>query len=64
MRKTLRVSVSGRSDTAPAEDTSAAPVAEGKASGTITIWAMGTEGRRSATSRRRSPTPTRTPRSR
>ncbi|QTE29663.1 sugar ABC transporter substrate-binding protein [Pengzhenrongella sicca] len=58
MRKPLRVTVAtlaaattlialtscGRSDDAPAEDMSAAPVAEGEATGTITVWAMGTEG--------------------
>ncbi|WP_407344825.1 sugar ABC transporter substrate-binding protein [Pengzhenrongella phosphoraccumulans] len=41
---TLAMSGCGRSDAAPAEDTSAAPVAEGKATGDITVWAMGTEG--------------------
>lgn len=57
MSKILRVSVAalavtsmlalsgcGRSDAAPEGDTSAAPVAEGKATGDITVWAMGTEG--------------------
>ena len=58
MRRNLRVSVAalaatttlftmtacGRSDTPAVQDTSAAPVAEGKAEGTITVWAMGTEG--------------------
>ena len=57
MRKILRVSVAalavtttltmagcGRSDAPPAEDKAAAPLAEGKAKGTITVWAMGTEG--------------------
>lgn len=34
----------GRADNAPAQNTSAAAVAEGKASGTVTVWAMGTEG--------------------
>ncbi|MGV8968177.1 MAG: sugar ABC transporter substrate-binding protein [Cellulomonas sp.] len=57
MSKILRVSVAalavtsmlalsgcGRSDAAPEGDASAAPVAEGKATGDITVWAMGTEG--------------------
>jgi multiple sugar transport system substrate-binding protein len=57
MRTTLRVSAAalaiatlaltgcGRSDkAATSEDTSAKPVAQGKATGTITVWAMGTEG--------------------
>ncbi|HEY8721656.1 sugar ABC transporter substrate-binding protein [Pengzhenrongella sp.] len=57
MRKILRVSVAalavtttltlagcGRSDTPPAENKTAAPVAAGKAKGTIKVWAMGTEG--------------------
>ncbi|RYV51455.1 sugar ABC transporter substrate-binding protein [Pengzhenrongella frigida] len=57
MSKILRVSVAalavtsmlaltgcGRSDAAPEGDTSAAAVAEGAATGTITVWAMGTEG--------------------
>jgi len=56
--KTLRVSVAalaatttlfamtgcGRSDTPAASDTSAAAVSAGKATGTIKVWAMGTEG--------------------
>jgi len=41
---TLALSGCGRSDAAPEADTSAAPVAEGKATGDITVWAMGTEG--------------------
>lgn len=56
MRRSARVSVAalaittfalaacGRSDTPAAEDASAAPVATGDVSGTVTVWAMGTEG--------------------
>ncbi len=57
MRRTTRVTVAamavgllaltaacGRSDTPAAQETSAAPVASDNISGTVTVWAMGTEG--------------------
>ena len=57
MRTILRVSVAalavstaltlascGRSDTPAAKDTAASAVSAGKATGTIKVWAMGTEG--------------------
>lgn len=41
---TLALAACGRSDEAPGSDTTAAEVSEGAATGTITVWAMGTEG--------------------
>jgi multiple sugar transport system substrate-binding protein len=40
----LALAACGRSDTPAGQESSAAPVATGNLSGTVTVWAMGTEG--------------------